>query len=163
MFGPQMQTLAEGISRIFIIIWLISQCVSVWDMACWWYVSQNVCLTHDMVVDENLCVCTWSVIFCVYCWTERSGVVSTKGLICVTVNIVLLSWCIDYLLGRLDFRRSSRPWRWCFSWESWDRYLFRSCNVHSRTLSVRIPPLDMWWVCVKTIVWMLSAHVVYWL
>ena len=29
MFGPQMQTLAEGISRIFIIIWLISQCVSV--------------------------------------------------------------------------------------------------------------------------------------
>jgi len=29
MFGPQMQTLAEGISRIFIITWLISQCVSV--------------------------------------------------------------------------------------------------------------------------------------
>ena len=127
----------------------------------WW---KLVCLYHVIWCDVLTCgYCTWSVIYCVYCWTERSGVVSTKGLICVTVNILLLSWCIDYLLGRLDFRRSSRPWRWCFSWESWDRYLFRSCNVHLRTLSVRIPPLDMWWVCVKAIVWMLSAHVVYWL
>lgn len=101
MFGPQMQTLAEGISRIFIIIWLINQCVSVWDMACWWYVSQNVCLTHDMVVDENLCVCTmwygvtcayctWSAIYCVYCWTERSGVAIIGELTYHTGDIVLV-------------------------------------------------------------------------
>ena len=38
MFGPQMQTLAEGISRIFIIIWLISQCVSVCET---WHVDDT--------------------------------------------------------------------------------------------------------------------------